>query len=600
MCGIYCHVSRNNKQCSCKASASLQNRGPDGSDRATAVTDGVEIEFEGCVLRLRGARVVRQPVRDPTSGNVLLWNGEIFGGLEVVDDESDTLKLFASLNECDGAIDGVLDVFSRIKGPWAFVYWQHAQKKLWFGRDYFGRRSLLWSLDDEGDGSCLTLSSVACGERVDAKWTEVPCVGLFALNVESFDVDCHRWSPDVYERPVETEGHEADDDDGLRSKAASRLKIKEREPNVKCVNVDKFETAFTPDAGSETYGESLETYVERQTVKDFVNVLSDSVRLRVNNKPNLCARCQRRQTRDASSQDRKDVGASCQHSKVSVLFSGGIDSCILALLADRFVSADEPIDLLNVAFEGKKTRQRIGKGQRGSIDASSTCEAKDAFEVPDRVTGRIALDELRKLNPHRAWNFIEVNVTIEELRNARNAIVPLLVPANTVLDDSIGCALWFASRGSGFVDGKLYNCPAKVVLVGMGADEQLAGYSRHRVKFKTGGWKGLVEEMSMEMRRISLRNLGRDDRIISSHGRESRLPYLDEDVVSFLNKLPVWSKADLNLPRGVGEKILLRVVAWSLGLRRSALFPKRAIQFGSRIAKAEDHREKGSDVCKRT
>jgi len=88
-------------------------------------------------------------------------------------------------------------------------------------------------------------------------------------------------------------------------------------------------------------------------------------------------------------------------------------------------------------------------------------------------------------------------------------------------------------------------------------------------------------------------------RVASDHGREARFPYLDEAVVAFLLDVDVSLKSDLRLPRGVGEKILLRGAAYTLGLRGACVEPKRAIQFGSRIAKAENRKEKGGDKCAR-
>jgi asparagine synthetase B (glutamine-hydrolysing) len=61
-----------------------------------------------------------------------------------------------------------------------------------------------------------------------------------------------------------------------------------------------------------------------------------------------------------------------------------------------------------------------------------------------------------------------------------------------------------------------------VILTGIGADEQLAGYSRHRARFQSLGLEGLNEEIAMELGCISSRNLGCDDRVIDDHGKEAR------------------------------------------------------------------------------
>jgi len=121
--------------------------------------------------------------------------------------------------------------------------------------------------------------------------------------------------------------------------------------------------------------------------------------------------------------------------------------------------------------------------------------------------------------------------------------------------------------------------------VGAGADEQMAGYSRHRGVFQRGGTAALAAELTMELSRIGKRNLGRDDRCISDHAREARFPYLDEGVVTFLATAPLALIADLEQPPGVGDKAVLRRAARELGLRGCTALVKRAIQFGSRIAK---------------
>jgi hypothetical protein len=55
----------------------------------------------------------------------------------------------------------------------------------------------------------------------------------------------------------------------------------------------------------------------------------------------------------------------------------------------------------------------------------------------------------RKLHSHRNWRFIQVNVTSKEMNEERLRIQELMKPSDTVLDQSIATALWFAARGLG-------------------------------------------------------------------------------------------------------------------------------------------------------
>lgn len=87
----------------------------------------------------------------------------------------------------------------------------------------------------------------------------------------------------------------------------------------------------------------------------------------------------------------------------------------------------------------------------------------------------------------------------------------------------------------------------QILLMGMGADELFGGYTRHRNAFKRQGWEGLEKELQMDWQRISSRNLARDDRVVSHHGKQPRTPYLDEKFSDFVVSLKPWEKQDNNL-----------------------------------------------------
>lgn len=85
--------------------------------------------------------------------------------------------------------------------------------------------------------------------------------------------------------------------------------------------------------------------------------------MRVKTQPNKCKIC--------LISDNK-----CNHCTTGILFSGGLDCTVLAYIANKYVPVDQPIDLINVAFETTNN---------------------DPYNVPDRITGRSSFDELKRI-----------------------------------------------------------------------------------------------------------------------------------------------------------------------------------------------------------
>ena len=61
--------------------------------------------------------------------------GEIFGGLAVPEGCNDGHTLVEALGAPGASVPAAL---SRLRGPWAVVYWQAATETAWIGRDPIG------------------------------------------------------------------------------------------------------------------------------------------------------------------------------------------------------------------------------------------------------------------------------------------------------------------------------------------------------------------------------------------------------------------------------------------------------------------------------
>ncbi|EFA07688.2 Asparagine synthetase domain-containing protein CG17486-like Protein [Tribolium castaneum] len=563
MCGIFCLLSfdkSNTETLHYKFELfkeQISRRGPNSLKTDFCQLNNCNILFASSVLWLQGTDITTQPCKNDNS--VFIYNGDIFGGSQIGQQlnsgSGDTNLFFDALQNSDD----ILMTLDNIEGPYAFVYLNVVQNKVYIGRDIFGRRSLLIGRN----ANEFVITSVA-KRGTEFEFMELPSIGIFSI-----DLDTKQWKILPWRRKNKN-----------FVEKLSEFELFINQTVLKQADVFDRKKTFVPP--SEAQLKLLTGFLDLQTCdlfnflfnSPFMNnilrlkeLLQNSIKKRILAQPKFCQNCYKKYD--------------CDHAITGILFSGGVDCAVLALLASTVIDPLRPIDLMNVAFE---------KG--------------GCYDTPDRITGLSTLRELQQLCPDRKWNFVEVNVTREELDKCRrDRISDLIFPLNSILDDSLGCALWFASRGV----TQDYTTPCRVktevfhlshqiqtLLVGMGADELFGGYTRHRAAFQKKGWEGLSEILDEDWQNLPYRNLARDDRVVSDHGRQLRTPYLDEEVVKFVHSLHTWDKTFPSIKlQGIGEKLLLRSLAYHLGLTKAALLKKRALQFGSRIANSK---EKGHEI----
>ncbi|KAG6030931.1 hypothetical protein E4U19_000170 [Claviceps sp. Clav32 group G5] len=571
MCG--CHAAIYTAG-ACPQSAALErrlrNRGPDHQATVTKYLDDSHatiLALTSTVLSLRGDHVAKQPLVDPSTGSVLCWNGEAWKirGREVQGNDAEgVMDLLSEASRSARSVDdggtSVLRVLRDIEGPFAFIYYDEAARRLFYGRDRLGRRSLLVKAGDP-----FLLASVA-DDCAAGGWIEVEADGVYVLQFPWEDTDADTRQLGEYV-PVR---HEWVDDDSFIS------------------GIGVFNRAISAEHSCLTKQSVVVEQLRRR--------LTESLRLRVQQIPVPPGAVMTATT---------GAAATTSDARVAVLFSGGLDCTVLARLASDLLPGDQPIDLLNVAFENP----RIASQHKG-------LSQDELYELcPDRITGRKSFAELVQACPLRRFCLVTVNVPFTLTSEHRTEVVELMYPHGTEMDLSIAFALYFAARGEGLCQSSVdsrqalpYKTTARVLLSGLGADELFGGYVRHATAYSRRGYEGLVEELQLDVSRLGKRNLGRDDRVMARWEKEVRFPFLDEDFVRWAIGLSVEEKCDFAHSEVEGEsegeghalpepgKRILRLLAQELGMIEVAREKKRAIQFGARTAKMESGKVKGTTL----
>ena len=231
--------------------------------------------------------------------------------------------------------------------------------------------------------------------------------------------------------------------------------------------------------------------------------------------------------------------------RIGIIFSGGIDSVIIAWLAKKMVREV-------ICYTG---------GIQGSSDIAFARKIAKRLNLKLRVN-ELTYQEVEKMIP-------EVINTIED-NNAGQVEVAIPVYAAVKLAHEDGI---------------------KVMFTGQAADELFGGYSWYsKIVGKNGdegGYTALRSYMNEDIKLLYKETLEREDKITMAHSIEMREPFLDLKLIRFSTQV------DLRLNvKGVSDtfgKHVHRKLAQAIGIPREIAYrSKEAAQHGSGIHQVFD------------
>ena len=123
----------------------LAHRGPD--DRGVWAAPGVLLGHRRLsILDLSAAG--HQPMIDPASGAVIVFNGEIYNHVELRAELENLGHQFIGHSDTEVLLHALIEwgeqALPRLNGMWAFAFWQPARQRLLLARDRFGIKPLYY------------------------------------------------------------------------------------------------------------------------------------------------------------------------------------------------------------------------------------------------------------------------------------------------------------------------------------------------------------------------------------------------------------------------------------------------------------------------
>jgi asparagine synthase (glutamine-hydrolysing) len=222
--------------------------------------------------------------------------------------------------------------------------------------------------------------------------------------------------------------------------------------------------------------------------------------------------------------------------KVAVAFSGGLDSSIIAYIANK---CGVSVDLIHVSLENEP-------------------ETEVAIEVSEKLDLPMQIHLFKEL---------DVEKTLTQ-------VVDLIEEADPI-KAAIGMPFYWIAQ-------KAQEAGHTVLLAGQGADELFGGYQRYVKEYCADGEEKVQQTMFNDVIKMHENNLERDGKICIHFDVELRLPFCEYDVVEFALGLPVDLKFEQK--QDSLRKLVLRKVALNLGLPALVVDkPKKAVQYSTGI-----------------